>query len=134
VGAREILISTGVPVGIAAVVLGFVWLALPRLVGKKSGWTGDGPRWALPVLAGGLTVFGAYAWQSQIELWPDAATHRFPALGLAAAIVGMVAWVPLVRARWWTLMPVAAAGGAFAAWMFLSTVHPDFLSEQARGL
>ncbi|MEM7754433.1 MAG: hypothetical protein AAF297_02240 [Planctomycetota bacterium] len=131
-GEREILISTGIPVGIAAVVLGLLWLVLPRVLTKKKAWEGAGPRWALPVLAGGLTLFGAYAWQTQVELWPQAATHRFPALGLLAAVAGLIAWVPIVSRRWWTVSPVAAVAGGLAAWMFLSTVHPSFLSETQR--
>lgn len=131
-GVREVVISSVVPAGVAAIVLGFLWLALPRILGKKGGWSGDGPRWALPVLVGGLTLFGAYAWQTQVALWPDAATHRFPVIGLAAAVVGLLVGLPIIGKRWWTLAPVAAVGGAFGAWAFLSTVHPDFLSETSR--
>lgn len=122
------------PAAIALVVLGFFWLGLPQIMGKRKGWTGHGPRFVLPVLVGGLTLFGAYAWQSQVELWPDSATHRFPALGILAAAVGLIATLPVLRSRWWTLGPIAAAGGGAAAWMFLATVHPSFLSEGERAL
>ena len=129
---QQILIGVAAPTGVAAVTLAGAWLGVPRVMGKKKGWAGDGPRFALPVLVGGLTLFGAYAFQSQIALWPEPATQRFPALGLLAAAVGLIASIAFVQRRWWGLMPIAAVGGAFAAWMFLSTVAPQFLGETAR--
>jgi hypothetical protein len=131
VGVREIVISSVVPALIAAVVLGFGWVVWPRMR-KREGKLGGGLLWLLPVLVGGLTLFGAYAWQTRVEVWADAATHRFPAVGIAAAVAGLIAWVPLVRGRWWAQGVVAAVGGGFVAWAFLSTVHPDFLSVSAR--
>jgi hypothetical protein len=131
VGVREIVISSVVPALIAGVVLGFGWVVWPRMR-KREGELGGGVLWLLPVLVGGLTLFGAYAWQTRVEVWADAATHRFPAVGIAAAVAGLIAWVPLVRRRWWAQGVVAAVGGGFVAWAFLSTVHPDFLSVSAR--
>lgn len=130
-GVREIVISSVVPALIAAVVLGLGWVVWPR-IRKNDGEPGGRALWLLPVLVGGLTLFGAYAWQTRVEVWADAATHRFPAMGLAAALAGLIAWVPAVRARWWAQGVVAAAGGGFVSWAFLSTVHPDFLSVPAR--
>jgi hypothetical protein len=139
VGVREIVISGAVPFGIALVVLGIGWLALPRLGGKRV-TGGDGaepverrrPRFLLPVLAGLLTLFGAYAWQTRVDLWADSATHRFPVIGIAAALAGLVCSLAFVRTRWWAVAVVAGLAGGFSAWAFLSTVHPSFLGSGGR--
>jgi hypothetical protein len=142
VGTREIVLSVVVPGFVSGVVmlgLALVWrrrLKTQRGAGDAgSGVTpSDGPFWAVPLLVTGAVVLGAYAWQTDVSLWPDSVTHRFPVIALAALAAALPALIAPVAARLVACGLVGAGVGVFGAWAFLGELHESLISESARAI
>jgi hypothetical protein len=130
-GPREILFSAVIPAFAALLLLVPAHALMARRSARRGSPASTLPWLALALLAGAVCL-GSWAWQSRIELWPAAATHRFPPVALAALLVGLLAaCTPLARRPALAALP-AVAGGAFAAWAFLGVLHESLISEAAR--
>jgi hypothetical protein len=86
----------------------------------------------VPVLVFGGVVLGAWVWQSRADLWADSVTHRFPAMGLAALVVGLLSTLTPLRDRAWGGAALATVGGGFVAWAVLGPLHESLIGNTAR--
>lgn len=133
-GPREVVLSTVVPVVVGLVVYGLLSLFIRNgsrradgPASSPSGWS-----WAVPLMVAGGVVLGSWAWQTRIELWADAVTHRFPAIALAALLAGLASTLTPLRTRPLLAAIPAVLGGGFAAWAVLGGLHESLISEPAR--
>lgn len=130
-GTREIMFAAVIPAAVSTIVLVIVHLLIARRE-KSRASPGPAAAWLVPILLAGGVVLGSWAWQTRVELWPDSATHRFPAVALTALLAGLLGTLtPLRRSPVLLALP-AFAGGGLVAWAFLGTLHPNFISETAR--
>lgn len=136
-GPREILLAFGVPGAVALVALiAAAWLGIPR--GREQAEGGVRSVWWLGVFAAVLmaagTVLGAYAWQTQVVLWPKGAPYRFPMVALIALTGGFMSMIA-GQGRWrWGGRCAVAIAGSLAAWVFLSLLHESYISAIERWL
>jgi hypothetical protein len=149
-GPREVILSAVVPAVASVVVLVALRVLLGRAKTDAARPTESGSHDAsggraedsamgpisigavFVLLVGAGTVLGSYAWQSSVELWAASVTHRFPAVALAATLVGLVSVLtPLGRSAIGSGV-LGATGGGVVGWMILSALHESLIGETER--
>ena len=127
--AQHVAIAVGVPLLAGIVASALALFALPAVAPRKRR---EGLRrvtfaWVIPALTGLAVLVGSWVWQSGLELWPRNVTQRFPAVAVAAAVVGLLLGAAPIARRWFLAAPLASLAAGFGAWAFIEPLSDSVL-------